>query len=161
VVVFNSPLGVFDDAGNGQYTSGNLRLPLFANEGAADVINMSLGGGGFPFKQARIYLIKLTPGVLPSLRLVTMAARSYYPASYDKVISVAAVDQEKKRASSRSNNLRDISVAGVRVASSIYGRYAYLSGKLRYGKPSRHRSHCPICPRGTCSNVQAVSPEHG
>jgi hypothetical protein len=53
-----------------------------------------------------------------------------YPASYDKIISVAAVDDTKKRASfSQSNNQVDISAAGVSVASLyLGGRYAYLSG---------------------------------
>jgi subtilisin family serine protease len=97
VVVFTSPLGVFDDAGNGQYTSGNLRSTGLLNEGA-DVINMSLGGGGF-FQTGQNLFNKAH--ALASFRRAAgnNGSTQSYPASYDKVISVAAVDQEKKRAS--------------------------------------------------------------
>jgi serine protease len=53
-----------------------------------------------------------------------------YPASYDKVISVAAFDDTKKRAFfSQSNNYVDISAAGVSVESTfLNGEYHLLSG---------------------------------
>jgi serine protease len=148
---------VFDDAGNGQYTSVILDAIEWAIDEGADVINMSLGGGGFTTTGQNLFDEAHTRGVLSVAAAGNDGSTSKsYPASYDKVISVAAVDQEKKRASfSQSNNLVDISAAGVSVVSLyLGGQYAYMSGTSMAtphvtGAIARIWSTC-----GTCSNDQ-------
>jgi serine protease len=122
---------IFDDAGNGQYMSVINEGIDWAIDQGADVINMSLGGGGFSTTSQTLFYKAHSLGVLS----VAAAGNNgntqlSYPASYDKVISVAAVDQNKNKASfSQSNNYVDISAAGVRVLSTYLGnQYKYLSG---------------------------------
>jgi serine protease len=122
---------VFDDAGNGQYVSRIFEAIDWAIDEGADVINMSLGGGGkyrtgkatFDEAYKRGALSVAAAGNNGSSQLS-------YPASYEKVISVAAVNATKVRASfSQSNAYVDISGPGVSVASLyLGGRYAYISG---------------------------------
>jgi serine protease len=148
---------VFDDAGNGQYTSVILDAIEWAIDQGADVINMSLGGGGYTQTGQNLFYEAHIMGVLSVAAAGNNGSTELsYPASYDKVISVAAVDQEKKRASfSQSNNKVDISAAGVSVASLyLGGRYAYLSGTSMAtphvtGAIARIWSTC-----GACSNDQ-------
>jgi hypothetical protein len=126
---------VFDDAGNGQFTSVINEGIDWAIDQGADVINMSLGGGGFSQTGQNLFYKAHILGVLS----VASAGNNgntqlSYPASYDNVISVAAVDQNKKRASfSQSNNEVDISAAGVRVSHPLGNRYAYQG---RAGPPT-------------------------
>lgn len=66
----------------------------------ADVINMSLGGGGFSSSEASAIAAARDAGVI----IVAAAGNSgsanqEYPASYDGVVSVAAVNQSNTRAS--------------------------------------------------------------
>jgi serine protease len=53
-----------------------------------------------------------------------------YPASYDEVVSVAAVDENSEHAYfSQANDKVDIAAPGVRVLSAVPGnQYAYYSG---------------------------------
>jgi serine protease len=148
---------VFDDAGNGQYMSVIFQGVDWAIEEGADVINMSLGGGGFYQTGQDLFDKAHALGVLSVAAAGNNGSTQLsYPASYDKVISVAAVDQEKKRASfSQSNNYVDISAAGVSVESTfLNGEYAYLSGTSMAaphvtGAIARIWSTC-----GKCSNDQ-------
>jgi serine protease len=148
---------VFDDAGNGQYMSVIFQGVDWAIEEGADVINMSLGGGGFSQTGQDLFDKAHALGVLSVAAAGNNGSTQLsYPASYDKVISVAAVDQEKKRASfSQSNNYVDISAAGVSVESTfLNGEYAYLSGTSMAaphvtGAIARIWSTC-----GKCSNDQ-------
>jgi hypothetical protein len=148
---------VFNDAGNGQYTSVIFEAIDWAIEEGADVINMSLGGGVFSQTGQDLFDKAHARGVLSVAAAGNNGSTQLsYPASYDKVISVAAVDQEKNRASfSQSNNYVDISAAGVDVVSLyLRGQYAYSSGTSMAaphvtGAIARIWSTC-----GTCSNDQ-------
>jgi serine protease len=122
---------VFDDAGNGQYTSVIFQAIDWAIDEGADVINMSLGGGGYSQTGQNLFNKAYNRGALSVAAAGNDGSTSLsYPASYEKVISVAAVDSDKVRASfSQSNAYVDIAAAGVSVASLyLDGRYAYLSG---------------------------------
>jgi serine protease len=122
---------VFDDAGNGQYVSRIFEAIDWAIDEGADVINMSLGGGGKYQTGQATFDEAYNRGVLSVAAAGNDGSTSLsYPASYEKVMSVAAVDSDKVRASfSQRNAYVDISGAGVSVASLyLDGRYAYLSG---------------------------------
>jgi serine protease len=148
---------VFDDAGNGQFISVIYSAIDWAINEGADVINMSLGGGGTDLIGQQIFYKAHALGVLSVAAAGNDGSTSKsYPASFDKVISVAAVDDKKKRAYfSQRNNQVDISAAGVRVASTwLNGGYRYLSGTSMAtphvtGAIARIWSKC-----GACSNDQ-------
>ena len=148
---------VFDDAGDGQYFSRIFEAIDWAIDEGADVINMSLGGGGKYRTGQATFDEAYKRGVLSVASAGNNGSTQLsYPASYDKVISVAAVDQEKNRASfSQNNNMVDISAAGVSIASLyLGGRYAYMSGTSMAtphvtGAIARIWSTC-----GACSNDQ-------
>jgi serine protease len=96
---------VFDDAGNGQYTSRVFETIDWAIDEGADVNNMSLGGGGkYPTGQAT-FDEAYNRGILSVAAAGNTGSTSLsYPASYEKVISVAAVDSDKVRASFSQRN---------------------------------------------------------
>jgi serine protease len=122
---------VFDDAGNGQSFSRIFEAIEWAIDEGADVINMSLGGGGKYQTGQATFDEAYNRGILSVAAAGNGGSTSLnYPASYEKVISVAAVDSNKERAYfSQSNAYVDISAAGVSVESTFLdGRYAYLSG---------------------------------
>ena len=98
----------------------------------ANVINMSLGGSS-PSRTARAGFERMYKN--GNILLVAAAGNggntSYnYPASYDSVVSVAAIDSRKRHASlSQRNNQVDIAAPGVSVRSTVPGgRYANKSG---------------------------------
>ncbi len=66
----------------------------------ADIINMSLGGGGFSSSEASAISAARDAGVIVIAAAGNSGnANSEYPASYDGVVSVAAVNQANSRAS--------------------------------------------------------------
>jgi serine protease len=144
---------VFNDAGNGQYTSVIFEAIEWAIDEGADVINMSLGGGGPSQTGQSLFNEAYNRGVISVAAAGNDGSTSKsYPASYERVISVAAVDDDKQRASfSQSNNYVDISAAGVSVASTyLGGRYAYMSGTSMAtphvtGAIARIWSTCGMC----------------
>jgi serine protease len=148
---------VFDDAGNGQATSKIIEAIEWAIDQGANVINMSLGGGGYSTTSQNVFDKAYAQGILSVAAAGNGGSTELsYPASYDKVISVAAVDSTKKKAGfSQSNNEVDISAAGVSVMSLyLDGGYAYMSGTsmatpLVTGAIAKIWSTC-----GTCSNDQ-------
>jgi serine protease len=120
----------FDDAGNGQFASKIFEAIDWAIDEEADVINMSLGGGRYGTGQD-IFNEAYKRGVLSVAAAGNKGGTSLsYPASYEKVISVAAVNGNKQKASfSRSNEYVDIAGAGVNVLSTyLNGDYRKLSG---------------------------------
>ena len=87
----------------------------------ADVINMSFGSDEYSVTEETIMQAIADQGVL----LVAAAGNSgttakSYPASYDSVISVAAVDENKVRASfSQQNDQVELAAPGVAVLSTV------------------------------------------
>ncbi|MBL8990197.1 MAG: S8 family serine peptidase, partial [Phycisphaerae bacterium] len=111
---------VLADSGSGA-TSGIISGVNWAVSNNADVISMSLGGGGFSQAFADACLAAFDAGVA----VIAAAGNSNsstpsYPASYPGVISVAAVDSGANRASfSNFGPTVDISAPGVGVLSTI------------------------------------------
>ncbi|WP_196139725.1 S8 family serine peptidase [Aliikangiella sp. G2MR2-5] len=115
---------VFNESGWGYSSSLASAVNTCVNNGA-DVINMSLGGSGSSTTEANAMQSALDAGVL----LIAAAGNDgnassttdamSYPASYDAVMSVAAIDSEKALADfSQKNSQVEISGPGVNVYST-------------------------------------------
>ncbi|WP_417689685.1 S8 family serine peptidase [Pseudidiomarina sp.] len=131
---------VFNSSGWGYSSSLVAAIETCADNGA-DVVNMSLGGGGSSQTEANAMQNLYNQGVL----LIAAAGNdgsSYtstdalsYPASYNAVVSVAAVDSNKALASfSQKNSQVEIAGPGVNVLSTYpegtgsQGNYGNMSG---------------------------------
>ncbi len=111
---------VLSNGGSGA-SSGVMAGAEWAAANGANVISMSLGGGGFSQAEADVYAAAEAANVL----VVAAAGNSNssdpsYPAAYDAVMSVAAVDANRNRAGfSNFGPLIDIAAPGVSVESTI------------------------------------------
>lgn len=97
----------------------------------ANVVSMSLGGPSYSSTENSAFAQALSNGVLSIAAAGNDGNSSYsYPASYDSVMSVAAVDSSKNVASfSQYNSQVEIAGPGVAVDSTVPGnRYAKYSG---------------------------------
>ncbi len=161
---------VFNSSGWGYSSSLVSAIETCANNGA-DVVNMSLGGGGSSQTEANAMQDLYNQGVL----LVAAAGNdgsSYsetdpmsYPASYNAVVSVAAVDSSKNLASfSQKNSQVEIAGPGVNVLSTYpegtgqQGNYGTMSGTSMAsphvaGVAALVWSHHPTC---TAQEIRSV-----
>ncbi|HAS21691.1 MAG TPA: peptidase S8, partial [Idiomarina loihiensis] len=131
---------VFNSNGWGYSSSLVSAIETCADNGA-DVVNMSLGGGGSNQTEANAMQNLYNDGVL----LIAAAGNDgsaysstdpmSYPASYNAVVSVAAVDSSKQLASfSQKNSQVEVSGPGVNVLSTYpegtggQGNYGTMSG---------------------------------
>jgi len=122
---------VLSNEGSGSW-AGVLAGIEWCQENGANVISMSLGGGGFSQIASDIYReIYENDGVL----IVAAAGNSGpgqvgYPASYDSVLSVGAIDSNKNIASfSQTNDQIELVAPGVAVKSTLPNdSYAAWSG---------------------------------
>lgn len=112
---------IFDDNGSWTYASDIITAIDQCQDAGADVVNMSLGGAGSSSAEA-----SAMQGFVDDNMLLVAAAGNdgnsslSYPASYDAVVSVAAVDSGKNRASySQYNSQVEIAAPG----SSVYSTY--------------------------------------
>ncbi|HET8817411.1 MAG TPA: S8 family serine peptidase [Pseudidiomarina sp.] len=132
---------VFNASGWGYTSSLISAIEVCANNGS-DVVNMSLGGGGASQTEANAMQQLADSGVL----LIAAAGNDgspnrstdalSYPASYNAVVSVAAVDSNKNLAGfSQKNSQVEIAAPGVSVLSTYPtgtgsggGNYGTMSG---------------------------------
>lgn len=126
---------VFDDNGGWAYSSDLAKAMGDCRTAAGDgnlVVSMSLGGSFASANEEAAFADDFAGG-----KSVIVAAagndgnrRYSYPASYDSVISVAAVDDRERRARfSQRNDQVEISAAGVDVLSTYPdGLFATMSG---------------------------------
>ncbi len=119
-----------NDSGSGS-SAGVVAAVVDCVAKGANVISMSLGGGGYSNSESSTYEdIYLNDDVL----IIAAAGNGgnsglSYPASYPSVMSVAAVDSNENRASfSQYNEQVEISGPGVGVRSTIPGGYDDYSG---------------------------------
>jgi len=111
---------VLSNGGSGP-TSGVMAGANWAVVNGAHVISMSLGGGGFSQAESDVYSAAVAANVL----VVAAAGNANsstpsYPGAYEPVLSVAAVDQNKVKASfSNFGPTIDITGPGVNVNSTI------------------------------------------
>ncbi len=112
---------IFDDNGNWTYSSDLIAAINQCKNAGANVVNMSLGGGSSSTAERNAMDGFESDGIL----LVAAAGNDgnssmSYPASYDAVMSVAAVGSNESRASySQYNSQVEIAAPG----SSVYSTY--------------------------------------
>lgn len=112
---------IFDDNGQWTYSSDIIEAISQCQTAGANVVNMSLGGGASSAAEESAMQSFADDGVL----LVAAAGNDgnstkSYPASYDAVMSVAAVDSNESWANySQYNNQVEIAAPG----SSVYSTY--------------------------------------
>ena len=121
---------VLSDSGSGTYANVIDGLDKCMQRGAK-IINMSLGGGGF----LQTFQNKVNELNEAGILVVAAAGNGgssglFYPASYEHIISVAAVDSNENRATfSQYNNMVDIAAPGVAVKSTCLNNgYCTFSG---------------------------------
>ena len=113
---------VFNESGWGYSSSLIAATDDCANAGA-DVISMSLGGGGSSVTERNAFQDHLDNGILSIAAAGNDGNTAHsYPASYDGVVSVAATDESNQHAyfSQRTNQV-ELSGPGVAVLSSVDG----------------------------------------
>ena len=103
------------------YTSGIIEAAFACRDAGADVINMSLGGGGASSTAEQGFQDLLDQGVLSIAAAGNDGTTTLsYPASYPSVVSVAAIDENKAVADfSQKNSQVELSGPGVGVLSTV------------------------------------------
>jgi len=122
---------VFNNNGNWAYSSDLIDAVDRCVAAGSDVISMSLSGGGFSNFENNAFQSAADAGVILVAAASNSGSSSYaYPASYDSVISVAAINDQEQRASfSQYNNQVELAAPGVAVESTLPGdTYASWSG---------------------------------
>jgi len=112
---------VFNDAGNWAYSSTLANAALKCQAAGANVISMSLGGGGQNQNERQTFDNLRAAGVL-SIAAAGNGGNTAisYPAGYESVMSVAALDENKKKAAfSQFNADVEIAAPGVLVLSTV------------------------------------------
>ncbi|GFH58999.1 PKD domain-containing protein [Chaetoceros tenuissimus] len=100
-------------------------------ENGANIVNISLGGSGYSqFQENAFKRLHGQENVLIVAAAGNKGNNDYdYPASFDSVMSVAAVDEDEKVANfSQKNQAVDIAAPGVNIKSTIPGGYGVMSG---------------------------------
>lgn len=122
---------VFNNQGNWAYGSDLIWALDQCLDAGAQIISMSLGGSGSSEAERDAFEAAYAAGVLPIAAAGNAGnATLSYPASYNAVVSVAAVDSERRLASfSQYNHQVEIAAPGVGVNSTLPGNaYAAWNG---------------------------------
>lgn len=111
----------FDDNCRGSFASSLINALEECRMAGAKVINMSLGGGRASRTERRAFAAAYADGFLPVAAAGNGGNTSQsYPASYDAVVSVAAIDSELNLADfSQRNSQVELAAPGVNVLSTV------------------------------------------
>lgn len=122
---------VFGDTGTWTYSSTLVDAAYKCRDAGANIITMSLGGASYSSMENYAFSqLYEAYGILNVAAAGNSGGTAYaYPASYDSVISVGAVDQNNVVASfSRANDQVELAAPGVSVYSTYKNTYATMSG---------------------------------
>ena len=122
---------IFNNAGTWGYGSDMVRAVEQCQAAGAKVISMSIGGGASSTTEENAFIAAANAGLLNIAAAGNDGNTALsYPASYDSVMSVAALDSNKNLASfSQRNSQVEIAAPGVAVTSTIIGNgYATWDG---------------------------------
>lgn len=127
---------VFDGASCGwTYSSTLVNAAMQCKDAGAKVINMSLGGGSSSTTEnAAFQSLYDTYGVLSIAAAGNSGGTSFsYPASYNSVVSVAAVNSAKAVASfSQRNSQVELAAPGVGIMSTVPGAPSAIVNAVAY-----------------------------
>lgn len=126
------PLKISDTSNNSK-VSDSIKAIDYAIERKVSVINMSLGGPGFSKLENEAVQRAVDAGIIVVAAVGNSALTGnsiFYPASYEQVISVGAVDKSNLRASfSNYNSYVDLVAPGVAIyTTSLNDSYRQVSG---------------------------------
>jgi serine protease len=123
---------VFSDSGGWVWSSSIVNAVYKCRDNGADIVSMSLGGSGSSSTESAAFQqLRDVDDILAIAAAGNDGNNALsYPASYDAVVSVAAVDSNKFKASfSQYNSQVELAAPGVSVRSTLPGNsYAYWSG---------------------------------
>lgn len=122
---------IFNDSGNWTYASDLIAGIQQCQSGGANVVNMSLGGNSSSTSEQTAMQNFVNNGIMLVAAAGNAGNSSFsYPASYDAVVSVAAVDASESHASySQYNSQVELAAPGSAVYSTYpTNTYATLSG---------------------------------
>ena len=122
---------IFNNSGTWGYGSDMVRAVEKCQAAGAKVISMSIGGGASSTTEENAFIAAANAGLLNIAAAGNDGNTSLsYPASYDSVMSVAALDANKNLASFSQRNAQvEIAAPGVAVTSTIIGNsYATWDG---------------------------------
>lgn len=126
------PMKVLDDAGGGSFLAIENAIRKCIELGDIDIINMSLGAPNPPPGDSLHNAIKeaTSKGIIIVAAAGNNASKVNYPAAYDEVIAVAALNDKGEMAHFSSSDERIDSVApGVDIYSTfLKNQYAKMSG---------------------------------
>ena len=122
---------VWGDNGEWVYSSTLIDAATRCLNAGAQIVNMSLAGTSFSSYENAMFNYLYSQGLLLIAAAGNSGGTAYaYPASYDAVISVGAVDENNVVASfSRKNDKVELAAPGVYIYSTWKdGGYAYMGG---------------------------------
>jgi serine protease len=122
---------IFNNAGSWGYGSDLVKAVEQCRDAGANVISMSIGGGASSTTEENAFIAAANAGLINIAAAGNDGNTAHsYPASYDSVMSVAALDSNKNIASfSQRTNQVEIAAPGVAVNSTIIGNsYASWDG---------------------------------
>lgn len=143
---------VFDDTGTWAYASSLIDAAYKCRDAGANIISMSLGGSRSSVTEKNGFATLYNNGILSIAAAGNDGTTSYsYPASYDSVISVAAIDANKVVADfSQKNNQVELAAPGVGVLSTV----PYLDvTTLTVAGVTYPAGHIEYSARGTASGI--------
>ncbi len=165
------------DASGGRTLPGAYKGVEYAIAANADIISMSWGGGSYSTTYQTLFNIAHGKGIV----LVAAAGNSnvstpMYPAAYNHVISVAATNNNDKKASfTNFGSTIDVSAPGVNIWSTVAGstQYDYKSGTsmacplvsglcalMVANSPGISPDSVESCLKSTAKNINALNPTH-
>ncbi|WP_128476177.1 S8 family serine peptidase [Halorussus pelagicus] len=115
---------------NGGSTADIADAVEWATDQGADIINMSLGGGGYTQTMKSAVQYAVNNGALPICAAGNSGASSVsYPAAYEECMAISAVDSNEQLASFSQYGDVDLAAPGVDVLSTVpTDSYAEFSG---------------------------------
>jgi serine protease len=156
---------VFNDQGRWAYGSDLIKAISQCEAAGANVTSMSLGGSGSSSAERNAFSASYNRGVLHIAAAGNGGDSSLsYPASYNDVVSVAAVDSSERKASfSQYNNQVEIAGPGVSVNSTWNNNgYKSISGTSMAtphvsGVAALVWSHYPQCSNKQIRNILNIT----
>lgn len=143
---------VFGDDGAWAYSSSLVDAANRCASAGSNIISMSLGGSTSSVTERNAFANLYSQGILSIAAAGNDGTTGFsYPASYDSVVSVAAIDSNKVVADfSQKNSQVEVAAPGVGVLSSV----PYIdASSLTAGATTYTAGHIEFSARGTASGV--------